>query len=801
MKNRLYACVGLLMCTAVGMAQEMTFKEVVHDFGSIEEQNGEVSYDFEFTNTGDKDLIIKDVITGCGCTSAKWKATPYAPGAKGVVRVSYRPEERKMTQFSIPTEVFTNLKEPYTLTVTGKVDLMHRSYINYFDPANGDKAEYKEKKAADDFELILQRVRDGLYAKYTVEQIDKNATSLMKLMNAKGMWPQIDYGCRFRTNWEPVDHLSRIERLAIAYTCPQSTLYGNDVLYSSIEKAVKLWNKMKPKSFNWWYNEISAPKSMGNILALMEAGVERLPQKDVQALMQMMAESDPRKWTGANKMDIAAHHIIRGCVLKNDSIVDTAVSEFYQPIRISDEEGIKPDLSYQQHGKQLYIGGYGYVFIENVSKVVPLFIGTKYALDQERLNIFNEFVRKSYLNVFRAGYIDFSVCGRSITRAKTLDLSNTTEMFQRMKALDPEHAQEYEDAIQRFTTKNAALGRKDQNKMYWLSDYMVHNRKRFDITVRAVSKRTCRSESGNGENLWGTFVSEGATNIRISGDEYLDIFPVWEWDKIPGTTTPTGEVENHNDWGVAGVADFVGGVSDGRYGVMSYAMNDYGMQAHKGWFMFDNEVVCLGAGINGGEGKEVHTTLNQCHLVGNVFGFDGEKLFRFADNGHLATDFKGWIWHNKVGYYLPDTTAVVLKNGMQTGKWSKINFNQSGAEVSKPVFNLIASHGVNPTEAKYAYIVVPGVVSPASLRIYNTQNIVIASNTKALQAVMNKQLDQLQAIFYEKGTLTLDGLTLQAEKPCVVMVKGCSTAQPEVLAKDPTQTAEIVIGKDVKVMK
>ena len=80
-------------------------------------------------------------------------------------------------------------------------------------------------------------------------------------------------------------------------------------------------------------------------------------------------------------------------------------------------------------------------------------------------------------------------------------------------------------------------------------------------------------------------------------------------------------------------------------------------------------------------------------------------------------------------------------------------------------------------------------------------NIVIASNTKALQAVMNKQLDQLQAIFYEKGTLTLDGLTLQAEKPCVVMVKGCSTAQPEVLAKDPTQTAEIVIGKDVKVMK
>lgn len=36
-------------------------------------------------------------------------------------------------------------------------------------------------------------------------------------------------------------------------------------------------------------------------------------------------------------------------------------------------------------------------------------------------------------------------------------------------------------------------------------------------------------------------MSDGATNIRVNGNEYADIFPVWEWDRIPGTTLPAGE--------------------------------------------------------------------------------------------------------------------------------------------------------------------------------------------------------------------------------------------------------------------
>ena len=36
----------------------MTFEEKIHDFGTINEVDGPVSYSFEFTNTGDEPLVI-----------------------------------------------------------------------------------------------------------------------------------------------------------------------------------------------------------------------------------------------------------------------------------------------------------------------------------------------------------------------------------------------------------------------------------------------------------------------------------------------------------------------------------------------------------------------------------------------------------------------------------------------------------------------------------------------------------------------------------------------------------------------
>lgn len=762
--KQLLAIATLILGQVTGLAQNLSFEHLSHDFGLISEADGMVSHDFKFKNTGDKPVTIKDVISGCGCTSAKWSKKEYAPGQSGVVRITYNPDGRKNESFAIVSEVFTDAEKPIALTVEGRVELAHHSYVNFFDPLQGERSDAKVAEPADDYELVLQRLREQIFASIAVETLDRNATSLMKMMTPDGTWPEIDYSCRFRTNWDPLKHLNNVKRMCTAFANPASSFYGHPVLYRAIDASIRSWNKNSPESYNWWYNQIAAPKLMGDILALLE-GAPRKPAKNVlQGLMDMMAASNPRDWTGANKQDIAIHHIVRGCVLKNDSIVTTNVGEFFEPVRITDFEGIREDLSYQQHGRQLYIGGYGTVFIDNISRLAPMLVGTRFAMSEDKLSLFSQFVRETYLNVFRGRHMDFSVCGRSVSRPRVLDAGANVDFFKRMTTLDPGHAEEYAQAAKRFATGNATAGRTAGNRFFHTSDYMLHNQPRYDFSVRAVSQQTCRSESGNGENLLGLYLSEGATCIRVTGDEYTDIFPVWEWDRIPGTTLPAGEKRNPHEWGVAGCSDFVKGASDGLNGAMAYSMADYGVKARKAWFMFDRQVVCLGAGISG---DSLFTTLNQCHLTSDVYLLSDTTTTRLTPESRFTGRFKGYVWQGKVAYYLPEETDIDLRNTTQTGSWSRVNFNQLNETVSKPVFNFAIDHADGAGRDSYAYVVIPGIASPMAMKHLDPDEIEIVENTEKCQVVAHKRLGIVGAVFYEPGSVSWQGHTFSSDVPDV----------------------------------
>ena len=61
----------------------------------------EFSHDFRFVNTGDKPLTIKNIITGCGCTSSEWTEKAYQPGEEGIIRLATtRKAEQKTTSTS-----------------------------------------------------------------------------------------------------------------------------------------------------------------------------------------------------------------------------------------------------------------------------------------------------------------------------------------------------------------------------------------------------------------------------------------------------------------------------------------------------------------------------------------------------------------------------------------------------------------------------------------------------------------------------------------------------------------------------
>ena len=73
------------------------FDERVHDFGTVQEQDGVMSHRFRFTNRSDRPVVVTQALTSCQCIRAEWQPEPVLPGADGVLTVSYDPSHRPGT--------------------------------------------------------------------------------------------------------------------------------------------------------------------------------------------------------------------------------------------------------------------------------------------------------------------------------------------------------------------------------------------------------------------------------------------------------------------------------------------------------------------------------------------------------------------------------------------------------------------------------------------------------------------------------------------------------------------------------
>ena len=114
-------CLVTLTAVADDKQAEATFATLSHDFGTIQEAKGPVSCTFEFTNTGNKPLLIIDAVASCGCTRPEYPSKPIKPGKKGKIKVTYSPIGRPGA-FKKSVKVKTNGKErTVTLRIEGTV--------------------------------------------------------------------------------------------------------------------------------------------------------------------------------------------------------------------------------------------------------------------------------------------------------------------------------------------------------------------------------------------------------------------------------------------------------------------------------------------------------------------------------------------------------------------------------------------------------------------------------------------------------------------------------------------------------
>lgn len=85
---------------------EMTFVTTSHEYDTID-QGTVVEYEFQFTNTGERPLTIKDVQGSCGCTIGSYSFLDIAPNEQSTIKARFDSKGKQGPQFTTIT-VYSN---------------------------------------------------------------------------------------------------------------------------------------------------------------------------------------------------------------------------------------------------------------------------------------------------------------------------------------------------------------------------------------------------------------------------------------------------------------------------------------------------------------------------------------------------------------------------------------------------------------------------------------------------------------------------------------------------------------------
>jgi chondroitin AC lyase len=204
-----------------------------------------------------------------------------------------------------------------------------------------------------------------------------------------GSWTDIDYQGVGAARWSAVDHLQRTLLMAKAARLTHDAGGGNPALDAKVIMALRFWEERDFQNPSWWWNQIGVPELTGEIACLM---FEQLRSKELLKVVEIMKRCDWRQgdWGGANLIWAAIIQITRGCLEGNPSTVAEAYERMCEEIKIVSpaEEGIQQDNSFHQHGEQLYNGGYGLAYANDIGRFSAFAFGTRFQIPEQRMAVF-----------------------------------------------------------------------------------------------------------------------------------------------------------------------------------------------------------------------------------------------------------------------------------------------------------------------------------------------------------------------------------------------------------------------------
>ncbi|MFC7217940.1 polysaccharide lyase family 8 super-sandwich domain-containing protein [Streptomyces polyrhachis] len=409
----------------------------------------------------------------------------------------------------------------------------------------------------------------------------------------------------------------------------------------------------------------------------------------------------------------------------------------------------------------------------------------------------------------------------------------------------------YADILADDTVPAADLGAPARSLAFNAMDRTVHRRPGWAFALARSSERISRYEYMSGENLRPWFQGDGAHYLYLAGQDQTQAYgvdyytavspyalagvtaPVEQRRTVPelyGTAwydnpghpldfTASSTSQNTYVYFPRGTNRHSGGVTLDAYGAASMVQSDdvawarrdllpadfqvyRNATATKSWFLLDEEIVVLAAGVGDAAGRAVTTAVDariaaptdQVAVTGALP--DGTPWPGPSDSAQHPRwlRYANATQRTAVGYLFLSGQPVRVEDAVVTRSRRLVRTANPDTPVTRRVLGLALDQPAGAPPAAYAYALVPGA-GEARLRAYGPAHgdgpLTVLSNTVRLQAVKHTGLGLIGAQSFAPGRHEAAGISLDG--PASVLVRE-ARGRTTVAAADPTtDRAELAV--------
>lgn len=657
----------------------------------------------------------------------------------------------------------------------------------------------------------------------------------------------------------------RLLSMVRAYSTFGSSLYNNATLSADIKTGLdwvyaNRYNENVVSYGNWWEWEIGAPIQLNQCAILL---YDQLTAAQINNYMNAVDHfsPDPTKSAGitataANRAwkaeVVAGRAIVARDTVKLQAAIDSLAPLYLYSTKGSD--GFYLDGSFIQHAYFAYTGGYACNELDSLSRLLLVTNSTPYQVTSTNASIIYSWIYRSFAPVIYKGALMDMCRGRSISRSpndhavvipiiasilRLTDVAPTADAlaFRRMckywiiqdtyrNILSSLEIPEYVRAKAIMDDSSIApMTEPVGSNMFSGMGRATHYRPGWCASLALSSARISSYEYLNNENLRGWYTGDGMLTVYTADlRQYSDQFwPTIDPYRMPGTTVNTAvradgsgsAYLSDRTWAGGAILDAVAnGASAGiscAAGI-DYKSWDSTLTARKSWFMFDQEIVAMGAGINATctnstietvvENRRLYyapNTTTTSFSVTNSFiiaATNGSTVVSVSQPvapGSAAT-VSAVLWvhmqgntptGSDIGYYFPNSTTIKTLRETRSGSWYDVNHGLGSTNIySNTYLNMRIDHGAAPVDATYSYVVLPNKSATEVSSYATSPRVRVMTNCATVQAACNTALNIYGANLWVDTPVTINGLFM-LDKRCSAMVAFGNTVK--VTLSDPTQ--------------